>query len=123
MTIETDFRAMLIADGAVSAIVGTRVAQNAIPQGFALPYIVYVAEHDPQRGLNGVEHVDQCQIECQCWAKPAAAADALADAVEAAVETYDNAQATKAVYVVARRSGYDTDLALDTTVLVITWVQ
>jgi hypothetical protein len=121
VSVETAFRAALLADAGLTALVGTRVAENAVPQGTALPYVVFSARHEPQHGLDSDVQAEQCSIEVQCWGATAASAHAVADAVTAAVDAFDAASTQAAAAVVSRASGYDADLALDADVLMVDW--
>lgn len=114
MSAETDFRGLLAAYAPLTALVGTRIAQNAVPQGAALPYIAYVAQHQPEYGLDNTLHASAVTITCECWADTAAAADAVADHVQAAVEADDRV-------ITARASSFDPDVGLDATVLSVEW--
>lgn len=118
MSIETDFRALLAANVALAALVGGRIAHNAVPQGSATPYVVFTAAHDAVLGMDGAELADTCTLTVQCWATSSAGAEQVADAVVAAVAT---APATAAVAVLARASGYDEEADLDATVLQVAW--
>ena len=118
MSAEADFRATLAAHAPLTALVVGRIALNALPQGSALPIVVYTATHVPQLNLLGVQLDDEVTFEVQCWADSAATAQAVADAVQAAVGT---APAANAAAVVGRATGYDADLQLDATVLTVSW--
>lgn len=112
MSAETEFRADMLAYAPLTALVGTRIAFNAIPQGLELPYIVYTTAHTPELGLSGAVLADQAVHTVSCWAKTGAEAEAVADAVAAAVALAGDA-------VVSRSTGYDEELALDATVLAV----
>ncbi|MDT7836456.1 tail completion protein gp17 [Aquabacterium sp. OR-4] len=118
MSIETDFRALLAADAGVIALAGTAIAHNAIGQGVAPPYVVFTAQHDRLLGLDNTVLADQCVLTVQCWARKVAEAEALADAVVAAVAT---APARHGACVTARASAYDEETGLDATVLTVEW--
>lgn len=117
-TAENDFRALLVSYAPLAGMVGKRVAQNGVPEGSALPYVVFTTTHDPIRGLNGAQQADQVTISCECWAINALAADAVADAVEAALAF---APPMAGATVTARASGYDGEMGLDATVLTVEW--
>ena len=118
MSIETDFRALLAGYSALTALVGTRIAENAEPEGSALPLVVFSATHDRTLGLDNSLLADQCSIDVQCWAETAVAADAVADAVIAAIAT---APTAAGAVVVARSSTFDAELGLDATILAAEW--
>lgn len=112
MSIETDFRAALVADAAVAALVGTRVALNGVPQGADVPLVVFTSAHTYDRGLDDTILAHGCTLTVQCWAATGAQAEALGDAAMACAEG--------AGYVVIdRSSGFDPELQLDATMLTI----
>ena len=119
MSIEADFRATLVAHAPLLALVpAARIAQNAVDGNGTGAAVVFIATHDPVLGLNNTELGDQCSIEVQCWAETAVAADALADAVKAAVAT---APSAAGACVTGRSSTFDPDTGQDGTVLAVEW--
>lgn len=118
MTIESDFRALLAGNSGVAALVGTRIAQNAVPDAAGMPCVVFTTSHNRVLGLNNSLQADQAAIAVQCWAETATAADAVADAVTAAVAT---APAQAGAVVLDRASAYDAELGLDATSLTVEW--
>jgi hypothetical protein len=111
---ESDFRALLTGAAGVTALVGTRIAANAVKQGAARPYIVFSAAHEPVHGLDNTVHADKVTFTVECWAETAIAADQVADAVAVAL-------ATAGVVVVGRATGYDVEAGADATVLTVEW--
>jgi hypothetical protein len=120
MSVESDFRAALVAHAALTALVSTRVAQNAVPQGGAYPLVVFTVQHQRELGINNNQHADACTITVQCWAETSAGAAAVADAVEAALAASATAQAADAT-VTLRETAFDPDLGLDAEQLSIEW--
>ena len=118
MSAETDFRGLLAAYAPLTALVGTRIAQNAVEGGALGAAVVFTTTHAPILGLDNTQLGDQCSIEVQCWAATAAAADALADAVKAAVAT---APAASAACVTGRASVFDSETGQDGCVLAVEW--
>lgn len=118
MSIETDFRALLAGHAGLTALVGTRIALNAVPPGMARPLVVFTAAHDLTHNLLGQAVADTCSLAVQCWADTAAAADAVADQVAAAVAA---APSDAGAVVLDRATGYDPDLDLHATVLTVEW--
>jgi len=114
MSAETEFRALLAANGDLTALVSTRIAQNAVPQGAVFPLVVFTASHSPSYGLDNTLLDDEVTFSVQCWASTAVLADAVADAVDAAL-------AGSAGIVTERASAYDQDMSADCTVLTIQW--
>ena len=118
MSIESDFRATLAAHAPLTALVGSRIALNAVADGAGTPLVVFTATHNRTLGLDNSLLADQCSLAVQCWADTAAAADAVADAVIAAVAA---APAASGAVVVDRASTFDPDIGLDGTELTVEW--
>ena len=114
MSAETEFRALLAANAGLAALVSTRIAQNAVPQGAVFPLVVFTASHNPSYGLDSAPLDDEVTFSVQCWAATAVQADAVADAV-------DTALAGSAGIVTDRSSAYDQELGADCTALTIQW--
>jgi hypothetical protein len=113
MSADTEFRALLAGHAALTALVSTRIAANAVPQDSAFPLVVFVSQHDSDYGLDNTLHGTSVTHSVQCYATTAAGAEAVADAVAGAV-------ATDADYLVTARSGgYDEELALDAVNLTV----
>lgn len=119
MSIESDFRATLAAYAPLTALVGTRISQNAVSPGSTSPCVVFSAAHSIDSALDGTRLGDQCSLQVQCWAETAVAADAVADAVVAALAT--GLAAVAGAVIVDRASAYDEELGLDATVLSVEW--
>jgi hypothetical protein len=118
MTIESDFRSLLAGDSAVTALVGTRIAQDAVPAGSAFPLVVFAASHTYTHGLANNLQSDQCSLVVQCWAMTGAAASDVADAVVAAIAT---APASANATVVTRGTTHDPELGADGVQLDVEW--
>lgn len=118
MSIETDFRATLVAHAPLVALIGPRLALNALPDAVGLPALVYGVRHDRTSGLDGTLLADQAGIVVQCWGDTAASAQAVADAVVAAVST---APAAAGAVVNDRSDTFDADLGIDGVVLTVEW--
>ena len=118
MSIESDVRSVLAAYGPLAALVGTRIALNAVPNESARPLVVYGVAHDRTVGLDGTLLADQAVVTVQCWADTPASAEAVADAVIAAIAT---APATAGATVNDRTGTYDDELGLDGVVLGVEW--
>lgn len=115
MSAESDFRALLTAAAGVTAMVpAARIAQNVVEQGVDTPYIVFTAQHAPLYGLDNSLHANQVQVRVECWADDAGTADAVADAVLAALLADGRV-------VTLRATGADPELGLDATVLTAEW--
>jgi hypothetical protein len=114
MSVETAFRALLVADAGVTALVAGRIAQNAVPQDAPRPYVVFAAQHQLDFGLDNTVHADAVTITAECWADTAAQADAVADAVQAALLAAGRV-------CTARATSYDPEVGADATVLTVEW--
>lgn len=120
MSVESDFRAVLAGHAGLAALVGTRIAQNAAPQGSAYPLVTFAVQHVAERGINGALHADACTVAVDCWAESAAGAAAVADAVEAALAASATALAHDAT-LTQRAGDFDADSNLDVERLSIEW--
>lgn len=118
MSIETDFRALLAGYAPLAALVGTRIAQNAVPAGSTVPLVVFAALHERTFSLDNTLRGDKATLIAQCWAETSAGADAVADAVTAAVAT---APAAAGAVVTDRASSFDADQDLHATELTVEW--
>lgn len=114
MSAESDFQALLEAAAGVTALVGTRIAQNAIDQGEAVPYIVYTSQQTPDFGLANNVLATNVQFRIECWAQSAAEADAIADEVR-------DALLADGVVCTSRVTGHSPETQLDATILVADW--
>ena len=114
MSAETEFRAALVAHTALSDLVGTRIAQNAVPDGSSMPCVVYASTRTPDFHLDNSVGATNVQFEVQCWASTSAEAAEVADEVEAAL---------LAVYTVctARSTTFDPEMGLDGEILTADW--
>ena len=118
MSLETDLRALLVAAGSVTALVGTRISADRIEQGAARPFIVFARTEtpaEPARALNGTVHGgERAVFELQVWADTRLAADAAAAAVTTVLEAANQ-------LVTNRTATSDGDLDLEATVLTVDW--
>jgi hypothetical protein len=81
-------RDLLVADSAVTALVGARVSPQFKDQAEALPCVTLVlVSVVPQNHLGGAPTLDQNQVQVDSWAATYAAARGVADACRAALET------------------------------------
>lgn len=113
MSAETDFRATLAANAALTALVGSRIAQNSVPQGESLPLVVFSATHAPSHGIDGSLLADEVTFSVQCWSDNSLDADAVADAVTTALSARAD--------VLGRESAFDSEVDLHATVLSVQW--
>lgn len=116
MSAETALRALLIASAPVTTLVGQRIASDRIEQGATRPFIVYTrTASDPLIAIDGTVYATNVAIDLQCWADTRLEAEAVADAVTAAI------RATSPQLVSGRSGGYDADLDLEVASLSIEW--
>lgn len=118
MSIETDFRALLAAHAPLAALVGNRIAQDAITEGATGALVVFSARHDPTLGLDNTVLADICTLAVQCWADTGAQAAAVAAAVKAAVAT---APADTGACVLDESTTHDPEIGLDGVLLTVEW--
>jgi hypothetical protein len=113
MSAETAFRALLAGNAELTALVGSRIAQNVVPQGEALPLIVFTVAHTQSRGIDGTLLADEATFTVQCWGEDSLAADAVADAASTALASTAD--------IIARESAFDSEIDLHATVLSVQW--
>lgn len=115
MSAESDLRALLLADAGVSALVGSRVRAGRAEEDDARPYVVFSREDtEREETLSGEVVSETAVIAVECWADSQGQADAVADAVDAAL---------RAVFqpVANRSTDYDGQLDFSVTVLTVRW--
>lgn len=118
MSAESDCIALLRGHAALTALVGDRIAQNATLADDQPPFVVLSARHDYTLNLLGQVIADAATLSVQCWAKTAADATAVADAVVAALAT---APAARGVAVTDRTTAFDSEAGLDGEQLTVEW--
>lgn len=115
MSAETDLRALLAADSAVAALVGTAISADRIEQGTARPFIVFTRTATVrEKTLNGVVVGVLATLSVQCWADTRLKAEEVADAVQTVIEASFNTVAN-------RDAGPDNDLDIEVAVLTVDW--
>lgn len=117
MSIESDLRALLAGHVPLTTLVGTRIALNAVPDGSGMPCVVYSVAHLPVYSTDA-RLDDRAAIAVQCWAETAAQAEAVAAAVQTAINT---APAANAVRVTDSATGYDAEIGLDVVSINVEW--
>ncbi len=91
-------RTALLDDGAVAAVVGTRVHPHARPEGGALPAIVYELGADAAvPTLAGSSDLYEANMLLVCLAETRAAAASLAELVRAALDAISGTYASHAI--------------------------
>lgn len=85
--IESDVRAVLVADAAVVALVVDRVAAGVIPEGEIRPYITYQLVTGQRPGsLSAHGTLRNARIQLSCWSPSYGVAKQIAQAVQDAIE-------------------------------------
>lgn len=118
MSTESQFRAALQAHAPLVAIVGARIALNAVPEGADLPLVVFGVDQQPIATLAGEGEEDQAVVVAQCWAVDGDAARALAQQVKAAVGT---APPERCAAITTDRTLYDEGIDAHGVELTIDW--
>lgn len=83
--------AVVLAQAAgVTALVGSRIYYEHVPQGAALPYLVRheIAVEQSFLPVDGPSSLDRSRVQFVAWAETVAAADAVRRAVRAALDGY-----------------------------------
>ena len=90
MSAETLLRAGLVAHAPLLALVAQRIYPDAIPEDQPLPAVVYVRSNTERiRSTSGRSFGEWVDVSVQCWAETRSIADAVADAVIAAVDAME----------------------------------
>ena len=98
--IQTAVRAILAADAGVSALVGTRIYPDRLPQNVTYPAITYeMYSEDSFEAMDGLLGIAEATIEVTCWASTRLVASSVQDAVRLALANY---QGTSSGVVVRR---------------------
>ena len=106
MSAEADLYSALTARVALTALVSTRIFPDAIPEGCALPAIVYQrASTSPVTTISSVVVAEDVRFVITAWAETRTAADAVSDEVGAALATAGNP-------LVDRSTGFDAECGL-----------
>jgi hypothetical protein len=115
MSAETELRALLVADSALVALVGTRIAADRIEQGAARPFVVFTrASTEYVLALDSSVAATKAIFEVQCWGDTRVSIEAVADAVSR-IFTADARALSE------RSSGYDAELDLEATTFIVDW--
>lgn len=116
MSAETSLQALLLADAGVVALVGNRVAADRIAEGSTRPFVVYSrTASEPVGDISGIVYRTLVTLEVMCWGNTRLQADAVADAVTAAV------RGVLTQSVVGRESVHDPEIDLEGCTLIVAW--
>ena len=116
MSIETDFRALLLSHGALTALVGTRVAQDLGEGGY--PAVAFSAKREPILDVSGAVLAESATLTVRCYGTTAEQAASVADAVSAAIAS---APAAKGASVGPRETSYDPEAGIYDVTLTAAW--
>ena len=87
MSLETGLYTVLTGDAGVSALVGTRIYPEIMPQGVTYPAISYQRVSTVRTAmLSGVDDFTQVRIVVDCWDDSYSGVKALAAAVKSALD-------------------------------------
>lgn len=116
MSAETSLQALLLADAGVIALVGNRVAADRIAEGSTRPFVIYSRTgSDPVTDIGGTVYRTLVTLDVTCWADTRLQADAVADAVTAAV------RGVLTQTVPGRESVHHPDFDLEGCTLTVAW--
>lgn len=89
MSVETEIRARLLANGTVSGLIGTRCYPMKLPQDPTLPALVMFRVSGPRIGhLTGASGWGKARIQIDSWAETYLGAQALAAGVRGSLHRY-----------------------------------
>lgn len=115
MSLETELRALLLAEAEVATLVGTRISADNIDQNAGRPFVVYRrTDTERQYTLSGDLVGSMATVLVQCWAESRLQADAVADACEASLLVDQRATTN-------READSDPELELYVTQFAVTW--
>ena len=115
MSAETDLYTMLSTGPALASLVGSRIYPDALPEKCAYPAVIFSrAGTEPVNTIHSTSAGAFVSFSISGWARSRAEADAVADAIEEALNTAGEV-------ITGRLGGYDEELELqgciiDTTV-------
>lgn len=110
MTIESELRAFVLADGTVSGLIAGRFYPVIAPQGTAKPYATYQRISGPRlRNLDGPAGRAMPRIQIDAWAIDYAGAVALAGAIRSRIDGHNGLLTTirATVQIENERDDYD----------------
>lgn len=113
MSAESQF--LTLVETPLAALVGTRISSDRMEQGKARPFVVFSrSSTEYQNTLDGTVEGSRVIFDVQVWADTRSSAEAVANAIEAALLTDQRP-------VLGRSSGYDPDLDLEASLLSVEW--
>jgi hypothetical protein len=114
MSLETDLRDYLLADGGISSLIGTRIGPEPLAQDSAFPAITY-RRLDTERGmtLDGPEALQRLTMQVTSWAATLLEVRDLADKIRLRLVGFSGAMGATTVQVIfprGDRDGYEPDV-------------
>ena len=86
MSAETQLYSVLSGAAGLTALVGTRIYPDSIPEDVVLPAVVYSrASTEPVVSVSGQKFAETAHLAISAWAKTRTAAAAIGDQIEAAL--------------------------------------
>lgn len=116
MSADADLQTLLAADAAVIALVGEKIAQDRAEQDWTRPFVIYTrtgTESFPTLDSSAAD--EKVSFTVESWAATRAAANAIADAVSAAIDGGDNGT------VINRSTEFDPERDEAATTLLVEW--
>ena len=115
MSSESDLYTALSGRAGLTALVSTRIFPDAIPEGDALPAVVYQrASTTPVTTIGGVTLAEDVRFAITAWADTRATAESVADQIAAAIAGLGNPYAD-------RSTGYDPECGLYAVTVECDW--
>ena len=106
MTAEAQLYAALSGRAGLTALVGTRIYPDALPENVPLPAVVFVrASTNPTYTICGVIVCEDVRLAITGWAKTRTEAEPVGDQIRLALEATGN-------QITDRSSGFDNDVGL-----------
>lgn len=111
MSAESDVYAALSGSSGLTALVGTRIYPDVLPESATYPAVVF-ARSKTERilSISNVDYGSDVSIQVSAWAENRTSCDAAAVAIDAAL-------VAAGIYPVGRQSGYDDDAGLHASVI------
>ena len=115
MSAETDLYAVLSGRAQLTALVGSRIYPDAIPEGDVLPAVVYQRiMTSPITTIGNVTVAEEVHFGVTAWAETRTASDAVADEIAAALSASVNPMSD-------RHGGFDSEVGLHAPTVECYW--
>lgn len=117
MTTLNTFRAILLGNGGVSALVSSRIYPIELPQSPTFPAItLQIVAGESVYSSSGLSNLENSLVQVDCWARTYADADALFEAVRKACATYSGNVSgvdVQGIFLEQKRDLYDSEAKLN----------